>query len=138
MAVTIQLPPDLESRVRARAGDIGLPPEEVAMQILREGIEPSPPNASYVREERLLQEIVPPFTAEFYRRYLELREKLREEAISEADRAELISLNTRLEDWNVARLTAVLELSRLRRVSFDEMMRELKIGPIPELCDEDD
>lgn len=136
MAVTIQLPPDLESRVRTRAGSIGLTPEDLAMQILREGIEPPAPDASYVREERLLQEIAPPFTPAFYRRYIELRDKLREEVISESERGELIGLNQRLETWNVARLTAVLELSRLRGVSMQDMMRDLKVGPIPELADE--
>ncbi len=81
-------------------------------------------------EEELLRVIrensqLPP---EKQRRFNRLRRKLQNETISEKERAEYLALLQELEQRNIKRLEALMELSKKRGVSVRELMRQLGIG----------
>lgn len=58
-------------------------------------------------------------------RYRELNQKRRDEAITDEQLTELRSLNDVIEGDRVRRLELVVELAKLRGVTFDSLMNEL-------------
>jgi hypothetical protein len=65
-------------------------------------------------------------------RYRFLYEKLQNEAIFEAEKAELDALIERQEQQNVERLRALVELAALRGTSIDDLMKSLGIKSVAE------
>jgi hypothetical protein len=63
------------------------------------------------------------------RRLNELNEKIEASILTDAEQAELLRLTTRVEKLWVARLRAVIDLAKLRRVPPAEIMRQLEIEP---------
>lgn len=59
------------------------------------------------------------------RRYRQLIKKRRAENITKAEYQELLDLTNFVEVAHAKRLAAVIELSKLRGVSFDEMLDEV-------------
>jgi hypothetical protein len=61
-------------------------------------------------------------------RYKELQAKLWDETLTEDEQAELIDLTDMAENHNVGRVAAMIELARLRGVSFDELREQLDMN----------
>lgn len=81
-------------------------------------------------EEELIRVIkensqLPP---EKQKRFNRLRRKLQNETATEKEHAEYLALLQELEQRNIKRLEALIELSRRRGVKVQELMRQLGIG----------
>jgi hypothetical protein len=66
---------------------------------------------------------------ETYRRYWELIEKRREESLTPSEYEELLRLSDLSEKYQVERLEALIELSKLRKMSLTDLMAALGITP---------
>lgn len=131
MPVTLELPPELEARLRDRAAQQGIDPGALAVRFVRDQLEVTDPtSAPDAKEAALLEQIKPRFSGAFWRRYRELIARREDETLTPAEQQELIGCTDQLEEWNARRMAAVGELARLRGVSFPEMVRELGVGPL--------
>ncbi|MCP4663358.1 MAG: hypothetical protein GY856_48820 [bacterium] len=129
-AVTLDITPDLESRLRREAAREGLDTQGYILSTLRErlaGIRRSAVPRLAADEAALLQEINRGLPAETWQHYGELKEKRRAQTLTPEERAELIALSDQIEEMNVRRMEAVVELARLRHMSVDALMDDLGI-----------
>lgn len=79
------------------------------------------------KESELLQIINDGYALDLQPRYKMLSEKLQQEQITEIEHEELTALITQMEQKNVERLQAMLELAQIRGVSLEMLMQELKL-----------
>jgi hypothetical protein len=129
-AVTLDITPDLESRLRREAAREGLDTQGYILSTLRErlaGIRRSAVARLDADESALLQEINRGLPAETWEHYGELKGKRRAETLTPEEHAELIALSDQIEEMNVRRMEAVVELARLRQMSVDVLMADLGI-----------
>ncbi len=80
-------------------------------------------------ESELLQKINQGVPTTVRGRFNHLNEKLHEEAITPEEHQEFLQLIEQIEMADGARLTAMIELARLRNVSVDTLMQQLGIHP---------
>ena len=129
-AVTLEITPDLESRLRREAAREGLDPQGYILSTLRQRLagarRVAVPRLT-TAEAKLLREINRGLSAETWQHYGELKERRRAENLTPAEQAELIALSDRLEEMNVRRMESVIQLARLRETSVDALMGELGI-----------
>ncbi len=129
-AVTLEITPDLESRLRREAAREGLDTQGYILHTLRERLTPAR-QAAVPRlaagEAALLEKINRGLPAETWRHYGGLKEKRRAETLTPEEQIELIALSDRIEAMNVQRMESVIELARLRRTSVDALMGDLGI-----------
>jgi len=82
-----------------------------------------------VAEQALLQLIVDQHLAESDQRRLAwLREKGEDETLTPEEHAELLRYVQRVEQQDVTRAAALIELAQIRGVTFRELMQQLGIG----------
>ncbi len=81
------------------------------------------------REVELLETINQNLVEEVQDRYDELQGKLQDEAITTEEHQELLEMIDVVEQATVTRLQALVELSKIRQVSLDELMNQLGIKP---------
>ena len=60
---------------------------------------------------------------------LELTDRMEFESITDEEHAELLRLTDKAEQLQAVRLKAVIDLAKLRGVSFEEMMKQLGFKP---------
>jgi len=129
-AITLEITPDLESRLRREAASQGLDTQGYILSTLRErlaGIRRSAVARLAADEAALLREINRGLPAQTWQHYGELKEKRRAETLTPEEHAELIALSDQIEEMNVRRMEAVVELARLRQISVDALMDDLGI-----------
>jgi len=129
-AVTLEITPDLETRLRREAAREGLDPQGYILSTLRQhltGARRAAVPRLTAAEANLLQEINRGLSAETWQHYNELKEKRRAEKLTAAEQAELIALSDRIEEMNVRRMASVIQLARLRQTSVDDLMDDLGI-----------
>jgi hypothetical protein len=80
-------------------------------------------------EVELLQDIYQGIPNEIQQRYDELRQKLHNETLSAEEHQELIGMVDVIEQYDVDRLSKLIQLTKIRNVSLDELMRQLKLQP---------
>jgi hypothetical protein len=130
MTLTLEIDPELEPVLRAKAEGAGLPPERYVLDLLHERLQPTDggpkglPEAEAVLLERI-NEGLPPATWE---RYYALKEKRHAENFTPEEHAELIRLVNEVEIWNARRLKWVAELAKLRGTSFPELVKQLGLS----------
>jgi len=83
------------------------------------------------REAELLQKINQGLPETVQKRYDELSEKLHLETITPEEHKELLKLVDTTELANAERIEYLLELAGLRKVSLNELIRQLGIKPPP-------
>ena len=71
--------------------------------------------------------IVPP--KEIQKRYNHLLTKRKKETLTEIEYEELLELTTYMENLNVQRLKHLLDLSKIRNVTLDEIIMQLEFKP---------
>ena len=133
MVLTIDLAPELESRLREAAADQGVEPREYVVETLRQHLRPavaSPPclNAA---ESRLFDDINRGVSEWDWSRYRQLVEKRQAEQLSAEEHVELTALSDHLERLNVRRLELLRELARLRNMTLPALMDQLGLQPTP-------
>ena len=127
MSVVLQINPSLEKRVRQNALKKGVDLGQFIVQFLELNFpeeNPKPPVISK-KESLLLEEINSFIPVETWERYHFLRAKRKNETISTSESAEYDTINQLIEAATVKRLTLLIELSKIRKISLDELMQQL-------------
>ena len=83
------------------------------------------------RESELLQQINLSLPAEKRQRYAELNAKLLDETITLAENQELGELIEKIEQADVERLQALVELAQLRNMSLARLMEQIGVSQSP-------
>ncbi len=82
------------------------------------------------RESALLLKINTAIPKSLQKRYENLLIKSSAETITPTEHEELVSVIDKIETKNAKRLEYLIELSQLRGISLDELMRQLHLSPI--------
>jgi hypothetical protein len=80
-------------------------------------------------ETVLLEKINSGLTLNEYHRLEQLETKLRDETLTATEHEELVVLLERLEQQDVERMKAVVELAMSRKMSLDDIMKQLGLPP---------
>lgn len=88
------------------------------------------PNLS-TAETELLKQANRKLPYEVEQQHSVLQEKIHEETITETEQKELLALIPVIEQADVERLKALIELSKTRKVTLPEIMQQLGIQPPP-------
>ena len=136
MTITIELPVELESKVREQASSEGVSAERFVIATLADRFSPrgqiaSKADQAQASEPELLQAIARGPSEAVWRRYQELKESRRAGTLCPQEHAELIRLSDEIEESHVARLEQVERLARLRKMSFERLMAELGLVQDP-------
>ena len=130
MVLTIDLTPELESRLREAAADQGVEPRVYVEEYLRQHLRPAgTPRSLNAAESRLFEEINHGFSESDWDRYRHLLAKRRAEQLDEAEQVGLTTLSDSLERMNVRRLVLLSELALLRNTTLPELMDQLGLQP---------
>jgi hypothetical protein len=132
--INLTLSPELEQRLRTEALKQGLEPDLYILNTLQERLQPSLPT-SQPTEADLLQQINIGFSSQTWEQYHALIAKRRAETLSSEEHDQLIQLSNRLENLNVARIQALIQLANLRNETLEDLMQALGINPDPEVMD---
>jgi len=81
------------------------------------------------RETELLKKVDLDLVGEDKRRYEELREYRREGSMTDEQHEELLRLSDKKEKLNLERMRALVELSKIRAMPVDELMKSLQVFP---------
>ena len=133
MTLTINLNPELESRLRHEAARSGMEPDAYMVQALEQQLRQSSPDPSRLpaAESELLLKISSGPAGLDWERYHALLTRNRDETITSAEHAELIAMIHAVEKANAERMNDLIELARLRGVSLDSLLESLNISPPP-------
>ena len=127
MSLVLQINPSLENRVRQNAlrkgVDLGLFIVEFLEQNFPE--EKPKPKALSKQEAFLLEKIELAIAIETWERYHILRKKRQTETINTSESVEYAAINQQIEAANVKRLTSLIELAKIRKITLDELMSQL-------------
>jgi hypothetical protein len=82
------------------------------------------------RESQLLMRINKAIPATLQKRYEDLLAKNRAESITPIEHEELLKVIDKVEIKNAERLENLIELSRIRNISLDLLMRQLHLYPL--------
>ena len=132
--INLTLSPELEQRLRTEALKQGLEPDLYILNTLQERLQPSLSTAQPT-EADLLQQINIGFSAQTWEQYHTLIAKRRAEALSPEEHDQLIQFSNRLENLNVARIQALIQLANLRNQTLEDLMQTLGINTEPEVMD---
>ncbi|MBI3796988.1 MAG: hypothetical protein HY268_08475 [Deltaproteobacteria bacterium] len=127
MTITIELAPELERQLRDEAAKEGLDTGEYIVYTLEERLRHTRQAAPRLSsaETELLQQINLGLSQEDWQRYHTLIAKRRAETLTPDEHAALIALSDQIEEANVRRIQALVELTRLRQTSLEALMQEL-------------
>ena len=134
MALTIELPPNIEQQLLKGATQKGISLENYLVQLLSSATKAQKKQVKDkpLSETELLQKINLGITlteAEWltYRRLVALRKA---ELLTENEHKQLIHLSKKIEEANTERLIYLVALSKLRQVSLDKVMADLGLFPV--------
>ena len=129
MTVTIQMTPDLESRLRDEAGRAGLNESQFVLATLEERLQKAKPGTVLSQQETtLLSQINVGLPQTTWRRFHELNGKRQAETLATPEHAELLDLINQVELYGAKRLGYLNQLAKLRGVTLDEVMAQLGIN----------
>lgn len=133
MNLTIDISPDLESRLQAEAAKRGIDPGQYVESALRERLHSTNSNAPCLSadESRLIEEINRGLSEDQWQRYNQLIEKRRAEELSDEEKKEVAAMAEQVEVLNVRRMQCLAELARLRDTTLPELMEQLGIVSPP-------
>lgn len=127
MTLTIDLPPELEARLRAEAQRQGVDARLYVLRAVQERLGGMGDSLA-PSEADLLQKVNLGVPDQFWARYHELVAKRRAEALAPQEQLELVELSDRLEEANARRIGHLVELARLRGTTLDDVMAQLGIN----------
>ncbi len=127
MSLVLQINPSLENRMRQNALRKGVDLSQFVVNVLESTFPEEKPKPKTVskRETVLLQKIELAIPIETWERYHILRTKRQEETINAPESAEYTAINRQIEAGNVKRLTSLIELAKIRKITLDEVMKQL-------------
>ena len=125
MSITIQITSELGKQLAMLAKQKGIDANILAAKMLKEKLEEDEDKLN--REDKLLQKINVGLPSEVWDRYEILIDKRKNLTLTEVEQKELIQISDRIELSNVNRIKHLIELSQLKKVSLDDLMKELQI-----------
>jgi hypothetical protein len=131
MTLTLKIDPQLEQRLREQAARQGLKPDSYAVAAIEEQLRRDGQTAPHLSrdESQLLQQINIGFSNETWDRYDDLVARREDETLTSEEFEELKALTNQIEEQNVHRIQALIELARVRNTTFEALMDELQIRP---------
>lgn len=130
MTVMLQMPPELEARVRDAAAKQGLPPDALILNALARAFPDAQTTGPQLtgREAELLEKINLGLSDSEWKRYWTLREGFEGRTLTPAEHSELQSVTDRIERATAERMKFLIELAALRHVPVPQLMGELGLG----------
>lgn len=130
MTLTIDLPPELEARLRAEAERHGMDARLYVLRAVQERLGSAAAGGDTLgqAEAELLQKVNLGLPEPVWARYHELLAKRRAEVLLPGEQAELIALSDQIEEANARRMNHLVELARLRGMTLDSLMAQLGIN----------
>lgn len=127
MSLVLQINPSLENRVRQNALRKGVDLSLFIVEFLEQNFpEEKPKPKTLSRQEAfLLEKIELAISVETWERYHILRAKRQAETINSLESVEYAAINQQIEAANVKRLTSLIELAKIRKITLDELMSQL-------------
>jgi len=114
--LTLNMPPNLESRLRDEAAREGLEPDAFVVRAVERALtHTTPPGGGSqlsARESELLTKISIGLSDELWRRYRNLASKLDADKLSPSERTELLSITEAIELASAMRMRHLVELAR--------------------------
>jgi len=124
MTLTLDLPIELEDRLRQKAARDGVTPETCALQLLENELTDKLP--SEMDENELLREAARGLSESVWKRYHDLTQRRQANGrLTERDHRELCELNELVETTHARRVEYVAELAARRGVELRELMDQL-------------
>lgn len=124
MTLTLDLPIELEDRLRKKAAQDGVRPETCALQLLENEL--TDKLSSEMDENELLREAARGLSESVWTRYHDLIQRREaNERLSERDHREFCELNELVETAHARRVKYVAELAARRGVELRELMDQL-------------
>ena len=129
MQLIIDLPSELESRLREQDGKTGAALNQHLVGMIREKVASPKDKQTPLteRETRLFQKINAGFTEPFWERLRVLDNKRIRQTLSEPERIELINMTGQMEVANLERMKALIALAEIRQIDLDTLMKNLEI-----------
>ena len=129
MSITINISPELESRLKQIAAEQGIAVDAYITRVIEQLAKPGQaPISKEERELDLLQQINQlGLSEEGWERYNYLKKQAEEEALTEAEHQEIIETSRNLEAMNVERIKLLIELADIQGKSLDEIIIDLGI-----------
>lgn len=131
MTISIQLPPELEERLRQSAEKAGLDINRYIAEILEGQLHLHASNTAD-REDRandLLEKINLGIPVGTWKRYNYLKDLRDREQLDPEEHAELIRISNQIEEANAERMKYLVELAKIKKTSLNELMSSLGIKP---------
>lgn len=125
--ITLEIPPELEQRLRDEAAKQGINPDRYILNALQESLQSSSAASQIRNEADLLQQVNTGLAAEEWEQYHALIAKRRSETLTLQEQAKLVEISNQIEQANVQRIQSLIELSQLRGRSLEETMQDLGI-----------
>jgi hypothetical protein len=121
--IALELTPELEQHIQSEAAKQGLDLKHYILNTLSHNLKQIP-----LTELDLLQKINAGLSSETWDKYHLLISKRRAETLDIQEQSRLIEISDRIEQWNVQRLSALVELAKLRNTSLLALMQDLGIN----------
>ena len=125
--ITLNLYPEIEEQLWIEATKQGIEPHLYILKTLEQHLQ-STPSSSQPTEAELLQQINIGFSATIWEQYHTLIAKRHAETLTYEEYDQLIKLSNRLENLNVNRIKALIQLATLRKQSLTNLMESLGIN----------
>ncbi len=129
MTLVVDLPPEIEARVQEAAEAEGIGAAAYVSEAMAAS-HPLPAAPASMTEKELVEEISRGFSEAFWERFRVLVRRRQAETMTPAEQQEAISMSDRTEARDVERLQCLLELSKRRGKSVQELMTEMGIRPV--------
>ena len=127
MSLVLQINPSLENRVRQNALQKGIDLSQLIGEILELNFPEEKPKQQVMskQESVLLEQIESFIPVETWERYHFFRTKRNNGTINTSESAEYDAINQQIEAATVKRLKLLIELSKIRKITLDELMQQL-------------
>lgn len=123
MSITIQIPTDIEKLLLEYTNQKGLPIDDWVSDLVKQKLE----EERVLSEDKLLQKINLGISSNTWKRYYVLIEKRDNYSLTETEYVEINAISDKMEEVNAERITYLIKLAELRKVSLDTVMEQLQI-----------
>lgn len=129
MTVVLELPPEMESKMREVAQAEGLNLPALVRETMAARLRQYDPSR-FLTESELIARINRGFPEAFWDRYRLLTARRQAETMTLEEQQEAIGMSDHLEAWNVERLQYLIKLAAMRHTSVGALMQELGLHPM--------